>query len=63
MDYKKIIGELNLRFKYNNWFIRVDLNEENKIIIYIDNNEFFEKHIVKQIMSQYDCEYEICHCK
>jgi len=58
MDYKKIINEINFRFKYNNWFVKAALKDD-KIILHIDNEAFFEKYIVEQIMSYYDCEYEI----
>lgn len=58
MDYKKIIGELHYRFKYSNWFIKAVLKDD-KIILHIANDPLFEKHIVEQIMSHYDCEYEI----
>jgi len=58
MDYKKIIKDLHHRFNYYNWFIKAVL-EDNKIVLHIANDIFYEKHIVNKIMSYYDCEYKI----
>lgn len=59
MDCKKIINELPYRFKYYNWFIKATLDENNRIILHIAKDVFYEKHIVEKIMSYYDCKYEV----
>jgi len=58
MDYNETIEELHHRFNYYNWFIKAAL-EDYKIVLYLKQDIFYEPHIVKLIMSNYNYKYKV----